>query len=624
MASEAESGSARGAASRLSLPPEIGFLLDAGVPHATLAQAAALARACGTDAATVLVNRGLMDEDLFYRALARTLGTVFLERVSLDETARYPQILEVGAAPLATGSAQSLVVAPRGAAIARLIAGYARLAPPPAITSPRRLRLAAFERFAETIADEAANDLARHYPEWSCTPGPAWPSLCLFGLVFLLFLMAGRLPDTIGFGLIALGQCSVLAMLALRLAAVTVPARTEPAAGARRLADRALPTYTVLVALYREAVILPRLIHTLARLDYPEAKLDIKILIEADDGETAAALRAAVLPARFEVVVVPPGLPRTKPRALNVGLPLARGELLVVFDAEDQVDPGQLREAASRFADEPPSTACLQGRLVIDNCAESWLTRLFAIEYAGLFDVLLPALTAWRMPTPLGGTSTHFRTRVLRELHGWDAWNVTEDADLGIRLALAGYRVGDLPSPTFEEAPKTLRAWLRQRTRWLKGFMQTSFTHGRRPLDVVRRLGLLDSLCAVAVVPGTVLSALLYPLLTIWLGIEWTALDAKPGAGLIAHLTGAGALVVASAGFVAMWLPGAVGCLRRGWPDLLIFAALMPIYFALVSIAAWLAVFELARHPHRWNKTEHGLSRTSRSGALHLKRRRGP
>nr|WP_306424458.1 glycosyltransferase family 2 protein [Methylobacterium haplocladii] len=346
--------------------------------------------------------------------------------------------------------------------------------------------------------------------------------------------------------------------------------------------------------------------------------------MEADDDATAAALDAAALPARFEVVVVPPGSPRTKPRALNVGLPLARGDLLVVYDAEDQVDPGQLREAAYRFAREPASTACLQGRLVIDNCAESWLTRLFAIEYAGLFDVLLPALAAWRMPMPLGGTSTHFRTRVLRELHGWDSWNVTEDADLGIRLALAGYRVGDLPSPTFEAAPKTLRAWLRQRTRWLKGFLQTSFTHGRRPREAVRRLGLAEALCAVVLLPGTVVSALLYPLLTIWLGIAWALPASKPDAGLIGHLTNAGALVVLAAGFAAMWLPAAVGCLRRGWTDLLVFTALMPFYFALVSIAAWMAVFELARHPHRWNKTEHGLSRTSRSGALHLKRRRPP
>ncbi|GEO98272.1 hypothetical protein [Methylobacterium haplocladii] len=258
-----------GPASRATLPPEIGFLLGEGVPHATLAQAAALARICGTDAATVLVNRGLMDEELFYRALARALGTVFLDHVPLGENARYPQILEVGAAPLADGSVRSVVAAPRGAAIARLLAGYARMASPPAITSPRRLRLAAFACFADAIADGAANDLPRHYPEWSCTPGPAWPSLCLFGLVVLLFLAAGWLPQAIGLALLAVGQGAVLAMLTLRLSAVMVPARTEPESGGRRVPERALPTYTILVALYREAVILPRLIHTLGRLDYP-------------------------------------------------------------------------------------------------------------------------------------------------------------------------------------------------------------------------------------------------------------------------------------------------------------------------------------------------------------------
>lgn len=307
-------------------------------------------------------------------------------------------------------------------------------------------------------------------------------------------------------------------------------------------------------------------------------------------------------------------MPRTKPRALNAALPLARGEHLVVYDAEDVISPEQLRLAATMFASAPVSTACLQGRLVIDNHGDGWLPRLFAIEYAALFDVIGPSLSAWRMPTPLGGTSTHFRTRVLRELHGWDAWNVTEDADLGLRIARAGYHVGDLPSSTFEEALADPRKWLRQRTRWMKGFLQTSFTHGRRPLDLYRRLGAAESLCVLAFLPGTVVSALFYPFML--LGGLAELVYAVEDEDSLTVVKRAASTTVFLGGLAAMWLPGLVGCLRRGWFDLLPLVLLLPAYFLLGSLAAWLAVFELARHPHRWNKTEHGLARTSRTGAL--------
>ena len=407
-------------AEAVQLPPEIGFLLAQGVPYATLARAAELARSCGSDAATALLNAGLMHEDAFYRALARALGTAFLDAPPLGET-RYPQILEVGAAPLMEGASHRIVAAPRGRAVARLLDGADRLAPLTAITTPTRLRLAAFAHHAEEIAGDASDALARHRPEWSCRPGPQPFDLVLAGLALGLCLALASSPTTIGLLLLACVQIGVLAMLSVRLLSVTVRSRTEAGCALRRLPDHELPTYTVFVALYREAAVVPRLVGALGRLDYPAAKLDIKFLIEADDTVTAAAFRAAPMPARFEVVTVPDGLPRTKPRALNAALPLARGELLVVYDAEDVVASDQLRVAASLFAREPATTACLQGRLVIDNSASNWLTRFFAIEYAALFDVLGPALATWRMPTPLGGTTTHFRTRVLRDLRGWDA-----------------------------------------------------------------------------------------------------------------------------------------------------------------------------------------------------------
>ncbi len=607
----------RAATACVALPPEIGFLAAQGVSPAVLERAVDLARGCGSDAATALLNAGLMSEDAFYRALARALGTTFLDCPDLGPTC-YPQVVEAGAAPLAGDGPHAVVAAPRGRAVARLIERVARLAVPPAITTPTRLRHAVFARHAGAIAESASDALAQRFPEWSCRPGPRSLDIALVGLVLALVLVLTSTPNTLGHVLALVVQILVLAMLAVRFCALAVDAGTDMEPRPRRLRDEDLPTYTVLVALYREAKVVPRLIHSLGKLDYPAAKLDIKFLIEADDAETAAAFRAAPMPARFEVVVVPDGLPRTKPRALNVALTLARGDLLVVYDAEDVVDRLQLRDAAGLFARAPATTACLQGRLVIDNSTANWLTRFFAIEYSALFDVVGPALAAWRMPTPLGGTTTHFRTRVLRELHGWDAWNVTEDADLGMRLAIAGYHVGDLPSATFEEAPERVPAWLRQRTRWMKGFLQTSFTHARHPLETFRRLGPLRSLCALTLLPATVVSALFYPFLTGWTLLQLWAFEGAD-AGLLETLAHSGSLAVLVGGVAVMWLPGALGCIRRGWWDLLPWVTLMPLFFVLVSLAAWLAVFEFVRHPHRWNKTEHGLSRISRSGALQLR-----
>jgi glycosyltransferase XagB len=245
--------------------------------------------------------------------------------------------------------------------------------------------------------------------------------------------------------------------------------------------------------------------------DYPRSKLDIKLVIEHDDHATRLAIEAMRLPATYEIVVAPAGWPWTKPRALNIALPLVRGEFLVIFDAEDAPAPGQLREAAERFLRSSREFACLQARLAIDNIEDSWLTRLFAIEYAVLFDVLNPGLAGLGLPLPLGGSSNHFRTAVLREVCGWDAWNVTEDADLGLRLARLGFRVDILPSSTQEEAPARLDAWLTQRRRWSKGWMQTFITLTRDPRRLVFELGAANSLALALLMTGLVIAPPLWP-----------------------------------------------------------------------------------------------------------------
>lgn len=598
------------------LPPEIGFLAKQGFDPGLLAHAAALARACGSDAATALLHADLIDEAAYYRALAAALGVPFLPGdLALGEGTRFPDSLVAGLAPLARPGPAAFVRAPRGPAIAALL----REGTPMAITTPRALREAVFAANPAGIAAHAADTLQRRRPDWALGPGGQGPQLALLGLLIGAACLAASLaPASLLLGAWTLVQFLFLATVTFRIAAVSVEAEPEPETP---LPDAKLPVYTVLVALHREARVVPRLVAALARLDYPVAKLDLKFVIEADDRETGAALDAAALPARFEVIRVPGGLPRTKPRALNAALPLARGACLVVYDAEDLPDPGQLRAAATRFANTGPETACLQGRLVIDNLEDGHLTRCFAIEYAALFDVLIPALASWRLPIPLGGTTTHFRTAVLRALHGWDAWNVTEDADLGIRLARAGYHVGDLPSDTLEEAPRRFRPWLHQRTRWMKGFLQTSLTHGRAPRATAGQLGALGTLCAVALVPGTVISALLYPFLMGRAAFDFTLFVASgfPAHGdFWASLPTGSAITLFVSGLLAMLLPAALGCVRRGWFDCLIYVPLMPLYFLLVSLAAWCGLIELIRAPNRWNKTEHGLSRTSRSGRMRV------
>jgi cellulose synthase/poly-beta-1,6-N-acetylglucosamine synthase-like glycosyltransferase len=601
------------------LPPEIGFLAHQGFDADRLARAAALARACGSDAAAALIHADLISEEAYYRALAAALGTAFLAGdIQLGDATRFPDSLVAGLAPLTAprslaSSGPATVRAPRGAAIAALLRAGTRSA----ITTPRALQAAVFSANPAGIAAFAADTLQRHRPDWALGAGSQAPRLAIVGLALgIAGLAAGFIPGPVLIAAWTLVQLGFLAMVTVRIAAVSVEA--EPPFEAP-LPDTALPVYTVLVALHREARVVPRLVAALARFDYPAAKLDIKLVIEADDRETDAALAAARLPARFEIVRVPPGLPRTKPRALNAALPLARGACLVVYDAEDVPDPGQLRAAATRFAHASAATACLQGRLVIDNMDDGRLTRCFAIEYAALFDVLIPALASWCVPIPLGGTSTHFRTRILRELHGWDAWNVTEDADLGIRLARAGYRVGDLRSDTLEEAPRALLPWLHQRTRWMKGFLQTSLTHSRAPRRTARQLGPLGTLCAVALVPGTVISALAYPFLMGRAAYDFAAFAGRgfpaPG-GFWSNFPTGTSVTLFLAGLLAMLLPAALGCVRRGWFDLLVFVPWMPLYFLLVSLAAWSGLFELVRAPNRWNKTEHGLARTSRTGAL--------
>ena len=380
------------------------------------------------------------------------------------------------------------------------------------------------------------------------------------------------------------------------------------------LPDAALPGYSVLVPLYREANILDDLLARLACLDYPRGKLDVILLVEADDAELLRALDERSLPGFIRRIIVPPGIPRTKPRALNAGLMVATGELTVVFDAEDAPEPDQLRRAAAQFAASPERVICMQARLAISNSRDGWLPWRFAIDYAALFDCGKSGMAGLDWPVPLGGSSNHFRTALLREIGGWDAWNVTEDADLGIRIARAGLTTGDLASTTWEEAPNTLRSWLNQRTRWMKGWMQTMLVHGRDPVRLIRDLGTFRALIIACFTLAVVLGALLFPLFLCGLALRLSDPTPLGGGGWLTLLADAVIIESLAIGLMAEVLPALVALKRRRSLHFLPGLLLAPLIYLLTSIAAWRAAFELVRRPFHWHKTMHGLSR--RPGSL--------
>lgn len=349
----------------------------------------------------------------------------------------------------------------------------------------RRLRFAppeAIERAAARAASDQLMDYARQQTTrlWGEASAALLPLhirigfAAVLGAIFLLVVLSGIVARPF---LIPIVAFLLMTPGLLRLAAALPGPAARPV---RPLRHTELPIYSVLIPLRDEAQMVPLLKRAMAAIDYPPHLLDIKFVVEAKSPETVAAVEHVLGEPQFRMVVVPRGAPHTKPKAIDYALPLARGEFLVVYDAEDIPEPDQLRRAAERFR-ASPDLACLQAELVPENAHENLLATLFAGEYAGLFGRLLPALARWGLPVPLGGTSNHFRTSVLRALGGWDAFNVTEDADLGVRLARSGFRAETFDSRTHEEAPLTLRAWMAQRTRWMKGWMH--LVNGRRNIS---------------------------------------------------------------------------------------------------------------------------------------------
>ncbi len=370
--------------------------------------------------------------------------------------------------------------------------------------------------------------------------------------------------------------------------------------------EAALPVFTILVPLYHEASVVTRLTMALNRLDYPRTKLDVKLIVEEDDEETIAALREEELPPHFRLVVVPDAEPKTKPKACNYGLIQAEGTYVVIYDAEDRPEPDQLKKVAVAYAKAEERIVCIQCKLNYYNRSQNILTRWFTTEYSNWFDLLMPGLDAADSPIPLGGTSNHFVREKLLELGAWDPFNVTEDADLGIRLHKAGYKTAIIDSTTFEEANSELYNWIRQRSRWVKGYIQTWLVHMRHPLRLWRQLGPRGFFSFQMIIAGTVFAFLLNPfywlLTTTWvLTSSGTIRELFPGFVYYAATFG---LYIGNFTFTYINVAGAM---RRGYYDLVKYALLSPLYWALMSIGAYKGLAQLVYRPYYWEKTVHGL-----------------
>ncbi len=441
----------------------------------------------------------------------------------------------------------------------------------------------------------------------------------LYALTLANFVVAGFYFSVIVY------KCAVVLLSVFRKREITVT--PEQLASLR---DEDLPLYTILVPLYREPQVAAKIIKHIEALDYPKDKLDVKLLLEEDDEETVSAVRACDLPPRYDVMVLPHSLPKTKPKACNHGLDRARGEFLVIFDAEDRPEPDQLKKAVYAFSQLPPEVACLQAKLNYFNPWQNTLTRWFTIEYTCWFDLYLPGLHALGVPIPLGGTSNHFRTGVLRELGGWDPFNVTEDCDLGVRLHAEGYRTKVIDSTTWEEANSRLGNWIRQRSRWVKGYFQTHLVHMRNPFRLLARLGLKDFASFLLTVGGLAFMLVLNPIYWLigllylslltsdWIAgrgpeeaLAWKMLYLSPqedpfwSAVSVIFFVITWVLVCANLLFIFI---NVLACHRRGYKRLIPLALASPLYWVLISVGAWKGFIQLFTKPFYWEKTVHGLT----------------
>ena len=478
------------------------------------------------------------------------------------------------------------------------------------------LTLAASHTYRDTMIDHAVMSNFHRNPEQSARRVFTIPQIIVCCSILAAFVVWGYVDiRSMLIAVIAVLQIFFLASVAFKVVLSIAGAQNEisqpiSADEIAALRDEDLPMYTVLVPVYKEPEVVHQLINGLKNIDYPQHKLDVMLLLEEDDVKTLQAARDARPPANWRFIVVPNRQPRTKPKACNYGLAFARGEYLVIYDAEDIPEPAQLKMAVCAFRKNPADYVCFQAALNYFNATENVLTRMFTLEYSYWFDYLIPGLDRLKLPIPLGGTSNHFDVSKLRVLGGWDPFNTTEDADLGIRASAEKYRVGFINSTTFEEANADLGNWIRQRSRWVKGYMQTFLVYWRHPVALIRTIGIKNFIAFNLFVGGTPLTFLASPplwgLFVYWLLTRSHAVEPLFPDALL-YLALANLLI---GNFLGIYLNMIAIYLRKNYV-LMPFALLNPIYWLFHSIAAYKALGQLFTKPFYWEKTQHGISRVA-------------
>jgi len=558
----------------------------------------------------VLRARGLVDDSDLLEVQAQAWG---LRSIRIGETPPDPRLIDAlgaefclrhGLLPWRRVGDVTVIALSRPETFADLRPHLeSRLGPVCAGLAPPREIVGAIHAMR---GDELALAAERRVPAGeSCRDWPRLsrvPKVMTFLVLLVILLLV--LPVATGLGLLAFSLLSLLALVALKFAATIAALSRQPHNPATAPVPDD-PTVSIIVALYQESDIAGRLVRRLARLDYPEHLLDVILAVEAGDHMTREALDAAELPPWMRIIVVPEGQVKTKPRALNHALDHAWGSIVGIYDAEDAPDPDQIRKVVARFRDAPPEVACLQGVLDYYNPRTNWLSRCFTIEYAGWFRLILPGIARLGLVVPLGGTTLFFRRGVLDRLGGWDAHNVTEDADLGVRLARHGYRTELLATVTMEEANCRTLPWIRQRSRWIKGYMMTWAVHMRDPGLLWRQLGPRAFLGLQIMFLGTIaqflLAPLMWSLLLVPFGMDHPLLTMLPPVAFWALLA---AFLLSEAANLTV---GIVGIRRTDHALSAWWVPTMKLYFPLATIAAYKALIELVTRPYFWDKTTHGL-----------------
>ncbi|MFZ1721805.1 MAG: glycosyltransferase, partial [Microgenomates group bacterium] len=385
------------------------------------------------------------------------------------------------------------------------------------------------------------------------------------------------------------------------------------------LEDSDLPTYAILCPLYKEWQVIPQFVTSMDQIEYPKNKLKVYLLLEEDDTETLQKVKEFTLPAHFEVLVVPDSFPKTKPKACNYALHRITADYVVIYDAEDVPEPDQLKKVVLAFQKTPKEVVCMQAKLNFYNPHQNLLTRVFTAEYSLWFDLVLTGLQAIQAPIPLGGTSNHFKTQVLKDLQGWDSFNVTEDCDLGIRMVKRGLRTAIVDSITNEEANSDFFNWFSQRSRWIKGYIQTYLVHMRNPREFLHKWNEPHVLTFQLVVGGKVMSMFINPIMwaTTILYFAFRATLGPiiepffPAAVFYMALT---CLVFGNFLYMYYYM---IGCAKRGHDEIIKYVFLVPFYWLMMSVAAWKAVWSLIVAPHYWAKTKHGFHLDNEKALAH-------